>query len=62
MNKYHVTYSDGSERYYETLLQAEIEIEETVLGCNFAATVDSIEKAGEVVEATWHLSLLKRPV
>jgi hypothetical protein len=63
-----VRYSDGSEGTYETIQEAQEGISETVLGCNFAATVDSVElvsrKTGKVVKTLycqWQVTLLTQP-
>jgi len=58
----HVYYSDGSDESYDTLIDAEVGIEESVLGCDFAATVDSVEDdKGNSYACTWSVKLCKEP-
>ncbi len=58
MNCYHAIYTDGSEKNYATLTDAENGIRETVAGCNFAVQVDTItDPNGELLFCNWELLL-----
>lgn len=45
--KIKVCYTDGNDETYKSIKEAEDGIEETVLGCDFATTVDHIEVSGK---------------
>lgn len=56
--KFHVSYTDGTEADYDSLAVAQAEIEETILGCDFAIGVDSIsDSQGNEYGCTWSLKL-----
>jgi hypothetical protein len=53
-----VYYSDGSQETYDTPEKAQKEIEETVFGCDFAVTVDSIDSDdGQEYGCTWSVKV-----
>lgn len=51
----YVKYTDGSEESYDSIEEAEDGIHETVTGCDFAATVETVEdtETGETLFVSW---------
>ena len=58
-----VHYSDGSTETYGSIRDAERGIQETVLGCNFATTVEDIQvgDGGPQLLCSWRVELLPDP-
>ena len=56
----HVTYSDGQQEQYGSVAEAEQGIAETVLGCDFAITVDDVQvDDGPDLACEWSINLVE---
>ena len=54
----YVYYTDDSESTHDTLLEAQQDIQETILGCNFAVGVDQVcDDKGNNYGCNWSVSL-----
>jgi hypothetical protein len=60
--KIQVDYTDGTAVIYNSIREAELGIQETVMGCNFATTVEDIQvEDGPELGCHWNVQLLPTP-
>lgn len=58
----HAYYTDGTEAIFNTLEECQKEVEETIVGCNFATGVEQIcDDNGRQYVCTWSLSVAVDP-
>lgn len=56
----HVNYTDGNMESFEDEVAAEVGIEESVIGCDYATMVDSItDDEGNSYGCTWSVKVVK---